>query len=240
MNFTASGLALLAGILSVLSPCVLPLLPLVLGAATTQHRYGPAFLALGVAISFVSLGLFIATIGFAIGLDGSVFRLGAAALMIFAGVVLVAPPLQARLSAAAGPLSDRIDAAFRGVPAAGGFGQFSLGLVLGAVWSPCVGPTLGAASVLAARGENLREVAITMSIFGVGAALPLLALGMLSRQVMLRWRDSLLGAGKCAKQALGAVLMLMGALIITDLDKRLEAALVDASPAWLTELTTKF
>lgn len=133
MNFTASGLAVLAGILSVLSPCVLPLLPLVLGAAASQHRYGPAFLALGVSISFVSLGLFIATIGFAIGLDETVFRFGAAALMILAGVVLVAPPLQTRFSAAAGPLSDRIDAAFRGVPAAGGLGQFSLGLVLGAV-----------------------------------------------------------------------------------------------------------
>ncbi len=240
MNFTASGLAVLAGILSVLSPCVLPLLPLVLGAAASQHRYGPAFLALGVSISFVSLGLFIATIGFAIGLDETVFRFGAAALMILAGVVLVAPPLQTRFSAAAGPLSDRIDAAFRGVPAAGGLGQFSLGLVLGAVWSPCVGPTLGAASVLAARGENLREVAITMGLFGVGAALPLLALGMLSRQAMLHWRDSLLGAGKRAKQALGALLILMGALIVSDLDKRLEAALVDASPPWLTELTTKF
>lgn len=79
-----------------------------------------------------------------------------------------------------------------------------------------------------------------MGLFGVGAALPLLALGMLSRQAMLHWRDSLLGAGKRAKQALGALLILMGALIVSDLDKRLEAALVDASPPWLTELTTKF
>ncbi len=159
MSLGAIGLAFLAGILSILSPCVLPLLPLVLGAAASQHRFGPALLALGVAISFVAIGLFVATIGFAIGLDGSVFRFGSAILMILVGIVLVAPPLQERFSAAAGPLSDKIDSAFRGYPAAGALGQFGLGLVLGAVWSPCVGPTLGAASVLAARGENLQQVA---------------------------------------------------------------------------------
>jgi len=150
------------------------------------------------------------------------------------------PALQTRFSAAAGPLSDRIDAGFRGAPAASALGQLGLGLVLGAVWSPCVGPTLGAASVLAARGENLEQVALTMAAFGIGAALPLLTLGTLSRQAMARWRESLLGAGKRAKQALGVLLILIGALIVTDIDKNVEAALVDASPAWLTSLTTKF
>ncbi|MGU3423203.1 cytochrome c biogenesis protein CcdA, partial [Methylobacterium sp. D54C] len=67
---TAFGLAFLAGILSVLSPCVLPLLPLVLGAAASEHRLGPAALPAGRAQSFVAIGLFVATVGFAIGLDG--------------------------------------------------------------------------------------------------------------------------------------------------------------------------
>ena len=71
------GLAFLAGILSVLSPCVLPLLPLVLGAAASEHRLGPAALAGGLALSFVAIGLFVATVGFAIGLDAGVFRLAA-------------------------------------------------------------------------------------------------------------------------------------------------------------------
>jgi cytochrome c-type biogenesis protein len=240
MSLAAPGLALIAGTLSVLSPCVLPLLPLTLGVAASRHRYGPALLAMGVALSFVAIGLFVATIGFAIGLDGAIFRFAAAALMILAGLVLVFPPLQAKVSAAAGPLSDRIDAAFRGAPASGGLGQFSLGLVLGAVWSPCVGPTLGAASVLAARGENLREVAATMAAFGVGAALPLLLLGLLSRKLMMRWRESLMGAGARGKAALGAMLVLLGVLVVTDLDKKLETALVEASPQWLTEITTRF
>ena len=74
MSIGTLGLAFLAGLLSILSPCVLPLLPIVLGAATSEHRLGPIFLAAGVALSFVAIGLFIATIGFGLGLDGDAFR----------------------------------------------------------------------------------------------------------------------------------------------------------------------
>ena len=71
------GLALLAGILSTLSPCVLPLIPIVLGAALGRHRFGPVALAAGLALSFVAIGLFVATIGFAAGLGQEVFRAAA-------------------------------------------------------------------------------------------------------------------------------------------------------------------
>ena len=64
-----------------------------------------------------------------------------------------------------------IDRRFGGRAGAGLPGQFGLGLLLGAIWSPCVGPTLGAASVLAAKGENLGQVALTMLVFGIGAGL---------------------------------------------------------------------
>ncbi|MGJ0505481.1 MAG: cytochrome c biogenesis CcdA family protein [Methylocystis sp.] len=239
MEFGALGLAFVAGLLSTLSPCVLPLLPLVLGAAAAEHRYAPAILALGVAISFVAIGLFVATAGFAIGLDGDWLRVVAAALLIGLGVVLLAPELQARVAAAGGPISDWLSAAFGGAQG-GMLGQFGVGLLLGSVWSPCVGPTLGAASVLAARGEDLGAVASTMAAFGLGAAAPLMLLGALSRQAMARWRDRLLTFGKQAKQALGASLVLIGLLIVSGYDKTLETALVTASPEWLTQLTTRF
>jgi len=240
MDAGALGLAFLAGALSALSPCVLPLLPLVLGAAAAEHKWAPALLAVGVALSFVVVGLFVATIGFSIGLDGDVFRNVAASLMFALGVILLFPDLQARVSAVAGPMSDRLNAAFGQGPGRGLVGQFGVGLLLGAVWSPCVGPTLGAASVLAARGEDLAAVAATMGAFGVGAALPLLALGMMSRAAVARWRESLLLAGKWMKQALGLLFVALGASIVLGIDKSVEASLVAASPDWLTELTTRF
>jgi cytochrome c biogenesis protein CcdA len=112
--------------------------------------------------------------------------------------------------------------------------------VLGAVWAPCVGPTLGAASILAAQGRDLGEVAATMLAFGFGAALPLALLGLLSREAVLRWRTRLTVGGARAKAAFAVVLVAIGVLVITGLDKQLETLLVDHSPAWLTDLTTRF
>jgi len=77
-------------------------------------------------------------------------------------------------------------------------------------------------------------------VFGIGAALPLLLLGTLSRDVLMGWRGRMLAAGTALKTGLGVLLIVAGALIVTGLDKRAETALVDASPAWLTALTTQF
>ena len=233
------GLALIAGILSTLSPCVLPLVPIVIGAAIGVHRFGPVALAAGLALSFVVIGLFVATIGFAAGLDQELFRSVGATFLIIVGGLLLIPRLQAQLASVAGPLGNWAQAHAGGFSARGMSGQFLVGLLLGAVWSPCVGPTLGAASVLAARAENLPVVALTMFAFGVGAALPLLAIGTISRETLARWRDRLLAAGSGGKMLMGFMLVAIGVLILTGLDKRLETVLVEVSPAWLTELTTR-
>ena len=237
---SAVALAFLAGLLSTLSPCVLPLLPIVLGAALSQHKLGPVALAAGLALSFVIIGLFIATIGFSLGLDAGFFRFVAALIMIAIGLVLMMPALQMRLAAAGGPLSDWTEQRFGAVSGNGLGGQFLVGLLLGAVWSPCVGPTLGAASVLAAQGQNLAEVALTMLVFGIGAGVPLIALGFLSRETLMRSRETMLSAGKTLKVALGVVLVVVGLMILTGLDKRLETVLVEHSPDWLTDLTTRY
>jgi cytochrome c-type biogenesis protein len=244
---TPGGLVLsfVAGALSILSPCVLPLLPIVLGAAALEQKWGPVALAAGLSTSFVAIGLFVATIGFSIGLDADVFRYVAAVFVIAIGVVLMVPRLQTGLAVASGPMANwayqRLGGLSSGGLNSGGLaGQFGVGVLLGAVWSPCVGPTLGAASLLAAQGRDLGQVAVTMFVFGLGAALPLLALGLVSREAMMRWRHRLATAGHGLKAAFGAILVAMGALVITGLDKAVETALVEASPQWLTDLTTRF
>jgi cytochrome c biogenesis protein CcdA len=234
------GLALLAGLLSTLSPCVLPLVPIVIGAALGEHRFGPVALAAGLALSFVTIGLFLATIGFAAGLDQELFRSIGAILLILIGGALMLPRLQLRLAAAMGPIGNWVHGHTESVATRGLLGQFSVGLVLGAVWSPCVGPTLGAASILAARAENLTVVALTMFAFGIGAALPLLAIGMLSHEALLRWRSRMLAAGSGGKALMGIVLIVVGLFVLSGVDKRIETILVEASPAWLTDWTTRF
>jgi cytochrome c-type biogenesis protein len=182
----------------------------------------------------------VATIGFAIGLDAEVFRGVAAVLLVAVGLVLVLPALQVRLAVAAGPVANWTEQRFAGVSTAGPGGQFVLGLILGAVWIPCVGPTLGAASILAAGGENLGMVFLTMLLFGLGAALPLALLGLASREALLGWRGRMMRTGKGLRALLGVALMLVGIAILTGLDKRIETALVQAAPDWLVDLTTRF
>jgi sulfite exporter TauE/SafE len=164
-----------------------------------------------------------------------VFRAISAALLIAVGLVLLVPKLQAQFALAASPVGNWVDEQLGGFATSGLWGQFALGLLLGAVWSPCVGPTLGAASILAAKGEDLGQVALTMLAFGIGAALPLMLLGFLSREAMMRWRGRMMEAGKGGKMLFGALLVAIGLRVASGLDKRLETVLVDASPAWLTE-----
>jgi cytochrome c-type biogenesis protein len=237
---TALALAFAAGILSILSPCVLPLVPIVLGAAVTAHPLGAIALAAGLASSFTGLGLVLALVGFGLGIDAGVFRFAAAAIMVVLGAVLVVPSWQARLASAGSPVSAWADRHFGGFASSGLGGQFAIGLLLGAVWSPCVGPTLGAASLLASQGHDLLMVALTMAVFGIGAALPLVLLGLLSRASLVRVRANLMSAGKLGKGLLGAAFIVIGIAIVSGADKRIEAALVEASPQWLTDLTTSF
>jgi len=239
MTLGSLVLALVAGMLSVLSPCVLPILPIVLGAAASERKWGPVALAIGLSLSFVAIGMLVATLGYAIGLDADLFRYVAAVLIVGIGLVLMLPGFQAQLAVASGPIANWTDTRFGSIRN-GASGQFWVGVLLGAVWSPCVGPTLGAASLLAAQGRDLGQVSIIMFAFGLGAALPLLALGLLSREAMLRWRHRLASAGQGAKAALGALFVAIGGLVLTGLDKSIETVLVEVSPQWLTDLTTRF
>ncbi|MCZ7593519.1 MAG: sulfite exporter TauE/SafE family protein [Hyphomicrobium sp.] len=240
MLLGSATFALLAGVLSTLSPCVLPLLPIVLATAVGEHRLGPLALATGLAISFVAVGMFIATIGYGIGLDAGFFPHLRRPAAHRHRVILLVPQLQTQFATVAAPIGGWAESSFGGFSTGGLHGQFALGLLLGAVWSPCVGPTLGAASVLASQGKDLGQVSLVMLAFGLGAALPLLLLGLFSRDTMLRWRGRLSGAGKGGKLVLGSLLIAVGLAIVSGFDKRLETAIIDASPAWLTEITTRY
>jgi len=234
------GLSLAAGLLSTLSPCVLPILPLVIGAALGAHRLGPLALAAGLVVSFTVVGLFVATIGYGLGLDSEWFRILAALMLIGFGLILLSDRLQSRFSSATSALSAFGHHALSQLRLQGLGGQLFVGLLLGLVWVPCVGPTLGAASALAAQGRDLPQVALVMVLFGLGAALPLLVLGTLSRSVLARYRGQLFMVGRVGKTILGVILLAFGLLIVFGLDKRLEAFLVAHSPGWLTELTTRY
>jgi cytochrome c-type biogenesis protein len=94
--------------------------------------------------------------------------------------------------------------------------------------------------VLASQGERLGEVALVMAAFGLGATLPIVLLGMMSREAMLRLKTKLISAGRWLRPSLGLILLLIGVATLTGVDKRIEAALIDISPDWLGRLTTLY
>jgi cytochrome c biogenesis protein CcdA len=175
-----------------------------------------------------------------VGIDQDVLRQFAAVVLLAFAMILLVPALQERFAVFASGLSSAGNGMLSHVNTKGLAGQFMLGLLLGLVWTPCVGPTLGAAITLASQGQELGKVAGVMGVFGLGAGLPLMLLGMLSRNAMLKLRASLFKAGSWGKQLLGGVLLVVAILILSGGDKQLEAYLVQISPAWLTDLTTRF
>jgi len=232
--------AILAGVLTTLSPCVLPLLPVVLFAALQQHRFGPLALAGGMSLAFTALGIGIATIGFSLDIGSQAVRLTAAIMMIVFGAILLSAPLQAAFARAGSPLSDRLNALTgRFVPSGLG-GQFLLGMLLGAVWTPCSGPTLGAAIGLATASETAARAAGIMALFSLGATMPLMALAYGSRQALASRKAGLARAGRFGKPLLGSMLVLVGAMVAFGVDKLIEAQLTALMPDWLVDLTTRF
>src|SRR5258708_39935259 len=104
MSIGSLGLAFLAGVLSILSPCVLPLLPVVLGAAASEHKWGVVALASAVSLSFIAIGMFVATIGFALGYDAGWFLKISTIGMILIGGILIVASFQLSVAVVCGPI----------------------------------------------------------------------------------------------------------------------------------------
>lgn len=227
-----------AGALTILSPCVLPLVPVVLASSAQQHRMGPLALALGLVFGFVSAGFILAVFGSRLGIETEQVRFTGALILFAAGILLLFPRLQDRIAGMAGPAIAWAASRQQGFEDKGLLGQAAIGLLLGIVWSPCVGPTLGAATALAAQASRLSEVAITMTAFGAGIASMLLLIALLGQNALGRFRSGISTGAARAKAILGLSLGAIGLAIMTGYDRILEAALLAAAPDWLIALTT--
>ena len=115
MSITVMLFAFLAGLLTVLSPCVLPLLPIILTAASGEHRFGPVALAGGLALSFTGFGLLLSVVASTFDIDTGVFRQAGAILIIALGAVLMLPAWQTQLATAGGSVSSWAEQMFGAV-----------------------------------------------------------------------------------------------------------------------------
>lgn len=232
------GLSLAAGSLTTLSPCVFPMLPLVLGGALQGNRLAPLAMGLGMTLSFASIGMLLGAAGPALPVDSETVRtLGAAMLMAFAVVMLV-PRLSRTFTRWMMPIASSANAASAGLDGSSLLGALGLGAVLGLVWSPCSGPLLGSALTLVGTEGGLARGGLVLGLFGLGAAVPLVAVAYASRSGFQRARDWVLARTERMRAAFAVVLGLTGLAILSGADKWLEARLVHLLPDAWVHLTT--
>ena len=235
--------ALLAGALSTLSPCVLPIVPIVMSSALQTARWAPLALLSGVVLSYTVIGSALAVFGNSIGIRSEhtqYVRIGSAVLMIVFGAMFLLPALQQAFVKLMTPLSDGANTKLAGFKADSTLTQGLLGMMLGIVWTPCVGPTLGVAITMAANGNNIGHTVMIMFMFGLGAALPMSLLAYGSRAAIGNKRKSMAMMGHRGKQVMGTGLIFVGVLVITGFDKSLETLMTRHMPNWLVDLSTRF
>ena len=229
--------AYLAGLLTLINPCVLPVLPIVLVSALNASRMGPVALAAGMSVSFVIFGVLVTAFGSSIGLTQDRLSEIGAFLMIVFGVVLVVPMFARRFETATAGLAAGADAQLNDIDDSGLKGQFLGGLLLGAVWSPCIGPTLGGAIALASQGESLLWATLIMTFFAMGVSTLILGLGLGAREAIRSRTTALRGLAERSKPILGVTFIAVGLMLALKFHHVIEAWALDAMPIWLQDLS---
>ncbi len=226
-----------AGLLTLINPCVLPVLPLVLASATQSSAYGPLALAGGMSIAFVTLGMTVITLGSSIGLSEGLMSQIGAGLMVTFGLVLLIPKFNSQFALATGSLAAGADQQIGQLPQSGLKGTFLGGILLGAVWSPCIGPTLGGAISLASQGESLVYASLVMTSFALGVSAVIVALGYGTREAIRTRQSWMQPLAERSKPIMGWVLVVVGLSVLFGLHHMIEAWLVQVLPYWLQDLS---
>ena len=204
IGLSAVALSFGAGLARVASPCVLPVVPIIVAGTADEHRSRPALVVAGISASFVAMGvltsLFGATVGPALPLLEKVV-----------GVVVVAFGL---LLLADVNVFKRLTWLQRIQPSGGGrWSGLLLGLSLGLVWIPCVGPMLSSVLAMVATKGSLAAGVVLLLVYSLGFAVPMLAVGYGSQALRQRFR-ALAAHPVAVRWASGLLLVAFGAVIL--------------------------
>jgi len=229
--------AYVAGLLTLINPCVLPVLPIVLASSLDADRRAPLALAAGMSASFVLLGVGIAAAGPAIGLNQDHVAAGAALALIAFGSIMLVPALGRSFSLATSSLSIGANTRIGAAQDQGLGGHFVGGALLGAVWSPCIGPTLGAAIALASTGRGLGAAAATMTAFALGVSTLIILASHGARGWLSRNRAGLSRFAANARPVMGLAFIAVGTALFFGMHHLVEGWLLGIMPAWLVDLS---
>lgn len=224
------ALALLAGVLTIAAPCILPMLPILLGTSIGQaSRSRPAFIALGFVLAFSACALLFGLSATALGLSQDTLRDGAILLLLVFGMLMLwKRPLALLSERLSGLLNLANDIGNRA--GAGNAGGLVLGMTLGAVWTPCAGPVLGSILTLVATAHDLGRAALLLLCYAIGAGIPMLVIAYGGQVVSTRVR-SIARYAAPMQQAFGVVVMLTAWAMYFQYDTLITVWLSDFYPS---------
>ncbi len=223
--------AFLAGIVTIAGPCILPLLPIILGTSTVRaHKSRPLFIILGFILSFSVLAVAFGLFGTVLGIKPDTFRTIAAIVIGLFGVVMLFPKLQEAIFVKIQPIlhraSPKPDLADTGL-----WSGFLLGVSLGAVWSPCAGPVLGSILTLVASKQDLLQAGSLLFAYALGAGVPMLLIAYGGQAAAIHAR-SLAKYGAAIQRVFGVLIILVAIGLLTGVDRDVQAWLITNAP-WL-------
>lgn len=227
------ALAFVAGVITILSPCVLPLLPMILATATQEGKARPLGVIVGFVLAFTAATLALSALVRLLGVPPDINRTLSAVVLAALGLVLIIPGLQLQFERLASGLAGRAPAT-----ASNGFGGgVVVGLGLGLAWSPCVGPIMASVITLALnQSVGAGAIAVTLA-FSLGTALPMAAVLFGGRKLVRRlgWFQS---HAATIQRIFGLVLLLTALAIWLGWDRSIQIALLEWFPGWEGLLTS--
>ena len=211
-----------AGLVTILKPCCLPLVPAVMsGSAGGKLR--PVAVVSGMTLSFTVMGTLVSGFGEAFAGFADTLRILSILFIIKMGAVLFDEDINMEFIRLSSSITQglRNKIGFSNNPGTqehGLFGAFFLGMSLGIVWIPCVGPILGAVLAYVASVGNITYGAGMLFVYSVGMSLPMLSIAYYGKKVTNRYKWFMRN-GEVLKKLAGLVLILVGIMLLFNIDK---------------------
>ncbi len=225
------GFAFLAGIVTIASPCILPLLPIVLSGSTGAGKLRPFGIVTGFVLVFTLATLGLSALVRATGVSPNVTRWIAVVVLALFGIVMLVPKLTILMESFASRLATAGSRAQMATREATGFGPgLVVGATLGLVWTPCVGPIMASVITLAATGA-VGGVAVAVTVaYALGTGLPMLGIIIGGRALVGRL-SGLKKAGGAIQRVFATLMILVAAAIAFNLDRDFQVWVLDTFPA---------
>ncbi len=217
--------ALIAGILTIGAPCILPLLPILLGSSIGGSKTRPLFIAGGFSLTFALVALTISFLTTKLGLDPNVLRIVAVILLGLFGLFMLWPTPFEKLTSYLSKFSGKATGLAQSA-GTGNFGGFVLGMILGIIWTPCAGPVLGSILTLIATQGDLAVSGILLIAYAIGASIPMLIIAYGGQVAASKVRAITPYATKI-QQIFGVVIIILAVLIFFGYDTVIQAKLLE-------------